>query len=166
MRHGDMLDLSCKNWTNGDVVFINSTCYDDELMLKLAHLAGKCSLSMCVQCDMSLRFEFQLWTGWQAGRPAVVRVGAQSSESLPHVAWLSISPFLSELISLLSAVSMRMGTFVVTLTKRLPSQDFQICDYEMHEMSWGTATVYIQQKISESRDNYDSDDYDSENDAV
>jgi hypothetical protein len=58
---------------------------------------------------------------------------------------------------------LRRGSFVITLTKRLPSQDFEICEYEMHEMSWGTATVYIQQKITEARD-YDSDEYDSEND--
>lgn len=53
---------------------------------------------------------------------------------------------------------------MITLTKKLPSKDFQICEYEMHEMSWGTATVYIQQKVTEARE-YDSDEYDSENDA-
>ena len=58
---------------------------------------------------------------------------------------------------------LKLGTFVITLTKRLPSRDFEICEYEMHEMSWGTATVYIQQKITDARV-YDSDDYDSEND--
>mmetsp|Transcript_31203 Transcript_31203/g.58083 ORF Transcript_31203/g.58083 Transcript_31203/m.58083 type:complete len:263 (+) Transcript_31203:87-875(+) len=99
MRCGDMLDLSFKNWTYGDVVFMNSTCFDDELMLKLAHLA----------------------------------------------------------------VGMRKGTFVITTTQKLPSPDFEICEYEMHEMSWGTATIYIQQKTTDARE-YDSDDYDSEND--
>lgn len=39
-RQGDMLDLSFKDWTDGTVVFMNSTCYDDELMAKLAHLTG------------------------------------------------------------------------------------------------------------------------------
>lgn len=58
---------------------------------------------------------------------------------------------------------LRKGSFVITLTKRLPSRDFEICEYEMHEMSWGTATVYIQQKVTEARD-YNSDEYDSEND--
>lgn len=43
MRLGDILDLSLKNWTNGTVVFMNSTCYDDEMMRKLAHLAGQFS---------------------------------------------------------------------------------------------------------------------------
>ena len=36
-----MLDLGFKSWMDATVVFMNSTCYDDELMLKLAHLASK-----------------------------------------------------------------------------------------------------------------------------
>lgn len=99
MRQGDMLDKEVKSWSDGDVVFMNSTCYDDKLMTKLAHLA----------------------------------------------------------------VEMKRGSFVITLSKKLPSKDFQICEYEMHDMSWGTATVYIQQKITDARE-YDSDEYDSEND--
>lgn len=59
-------------------------------------------------------------------------------------------------------VGMRKGSFVITLTKRLPSKDFEICEYEMKEMSWGTATVYIQQKVTESRDYNSDEEYDSD----
>lgn len=37
--HGNALDLSLCDWTDGDVVFANSTCFDDGLMLKLASAA-------------------------------------------------------------------------------------------------------------------------------
>ena len=47
---------------------------------------------------------------------------------------------------------MKKGTFFVTLTKRLPSQDFVVLEYEMHQMSWGGATVYIHQKITDPRE--------------
>ena len=39
----------------------------------------------------------------------------------------------------------------MTLTKRLPSSDFVVLEYEMHQMSWGGATVYIQQKVTDAR---------------
>jgi len=37
--HADFLDIKAKDWRDGDVVFANSTCYDDELMNKIATLA-------------------------------------------------------------------------------------------------------------------------------
>ena len=38
---GDFLDLSTKDWTDADVVFMNSTCYDDALVKKIAAIAGQ-----------------------------------------------------------------------------------------------------------------------------
>jgi hypothetical protein len=46
---------------------------------------------------------------------------------------------------------MKKGSFFITLTKRLPIHDFEVLEYELHEMSWGGATVYIHQKSTESR---------------
>lgn len=93
VKHGDILDVGVKDWRNGDLVFANSTCFDDTLMCQIARIAA----------------------------------------------------------------GMKRGSFFVTLTKRLPSNDFQILEYEMHEMSWGEATVYIHQKTTEPRE-IDSDE--------
>ena len=49
-----------------------------------------------------------------------------------------------------AAVQLKKGTFVITITKRLPSaQDFTVIEHEMHPMTWGQATIYIHQKITE-----------------
>ena len=37
---GDFLNLDMKDWRDGDVVFANSTCYDDNLMEKISKIAG------------------------------------------------------------------------------------------------------------------------------
>ena len=37
--HGDMLNLRYKDWRNADVVFANSTCFDEILMLRIADIA-------------------------------------------------------------------------------------------------------------------------------
>lgn len=37
--HGDMLNMSYKDWRHADVVFANSTCFDENLMLKIAETA-------------------------------------------------------------------------------------------------------------------------------
>lgn len=50
---------------------------------------------------------------------------------------------------------MRKGSFFITMTKRLPSSEFEILEYEMYRMSWGEATVFIMQKISESNEDID-----------
>jgi hypothetical protein len=38
---GDFLDLSIKDWTDADIIFANSTCYDDDLMIKIGTTAVK-----------------------------------------------------------------------------------------------------------------------------
>lgn len=86
MIRGSILDMSVRDWSDGDVVFANSTCFDDELMSNMA-------------------------------------------------AW---------------AVALKKGAFFITFTKRLPSPEFAVLEYEMHQMSWGAATVYIHQKTTES----------------
>eukprot|EP00941_MAST-03F_sp_MAST-3F-sp1_P004962 g4962.t1 len=45
------------------------------------------------------------------------------------------------------ADSMPIGAFLITLTKRIPSENFRLLDFEKMPMSWGNATVYIQKKI-------------------
>ncbi|KAJ1462725.1 hypothetical protein M885DRAFT_505771 [Pelagophyceae sp. CCMP2097] len=85
-HRGDITDLVAHDWTIGDVVFANSTCFDDVLLAALAREASR----------------------------------------------------------------MRKGTFFITFTKRLPSPHFETCEAELHQMSWGGATVYIQQKMTES----------------
>lgn len=45
------------------------------------------------------------------------------------------------------ANSLKPGAFVVTLTKRLPSPRFYLCDTQLYQMSWGGATVFIQRKL-------------------
>jgi len=39
MIRGDFLNLSNTDWSDADIVFANSTCYDDELMQKISDLA-------------------------------------------------------------------------------------------------------------------------------
>jgi hypothetical protein len=62
--------------------------------------------------------------------------------------------FISSLelfIACWTLVGMKKGSFIITLTKRLNVADFQVLEYELHEMSWGSATVYIHQKTSDPR---------------
>jgi hypothetical protein len=49
------------------------------------------------------------------------------------------------------ATGMKKGSFFITLTKRLPCQDFTVVDFEMHPMSWGEATVFVMQKTTDPR---------------
>eukprot|EP00611_Tribonema_gayanum_P002252 TRINITY_DN1163_c0_g1_i2.p1 TRINITY_DN1163_c0_g1~~TRINITY_DN1163_c0_g1_i2.p1 ORF type:complete len:299 (-),score=50.14 TRINITY_DN1163_c0_g1_i2:71-841(-) len=44
--------------------------------------------------------------------------------------------------------SLRVGAFVITFTRQLPSPLFTVLEHQMYEMSWGGATVFIQQKTS------------------
>lgn len=85
--HGDILNMKLKDWRDGDVVFINSTCFDDPLMDRISNLA----------------------------------------------------------------LGMRRGTFVISLTRRLSNNDFAVIESEMYKMSWGEATVFISQKITDPR---------------
>jgi hypothetical protein len=52
---------------------------------------------------------------------------------------------------------MRKGSFFISMTKRLPSSDFEVLEYEMYRMSWGEATVFIMQKVTESTDEADEE---------
>ena len=40
---GDMTDLSVKDWSDGDIIFANSTCFDDELMEGMSEEAARLS---------------------------------------------------------------------------------------------------------------------------
>jgi hypothetical protein len=51
---------------------------------------------------------------------------------------------------------MRKGAFFITMTKRLPSSEFEILEDDMYRMSWGEATVFIMQKTTEC--NEDAED--------
>jgi hypothetical protein len=42
MIQGDFLKLRTKDWRDADIVFTNSTCYDEKLMEQLAKLASTC----------------------------------------------------------------------------------------------------------------------------
>jgi hypothetical protein len=114
MIHGDFLKLHTKDWRDADIVFANSTCYDETIMQKMAKIACE---SLCVLC-------------------------------------------CPRLIASISSGGMKKGSFVITLTKRLPSTDFAVIESDMHKMSWGEATIFVLQKVTEPyTDNHgDSDD--------
>jgi hypothetical protein len=80
--HGDAMDFVVKDWSDADLVFANSTCFNDELMDRLAE----------------------------------------------------------------KAVHLRKGAFVVTFTRSLQRDEFDVLEGETMQMSWGGATVYIHQK--------------------
>ena len=71
------------DWSGADCLFMNSTCFDEPLMLELAAVGD----------------------------------------------------------------NMRVGSFAITFTKRLPSAKWEVCESEVHVMSWGTATVFIHKKV-------------------
>jgi hypothetical protein len=77
-------DATTIDWADGmDVFFMNSTCFDEGLMQKLAVVADR----------------------------------------------------------------MAVGSFGITFTKRLPSAKWKVLESEVYTMSWGSATVFIQQKV-------------------
>jgi Histone methylation protein DOT1 len=39
---GSFLNMKIKDWRDGDIVFMNSTCFDDKLMEKIAKRASEC----------------------------------------------------------------------------------------------------------------------------
>ena len=57
---------------------------------------------------------------------------------------------------------MKKGSFFISLTRRLPSSEFQLLEYDMYRMSWGEATVFILQKTTERGD--DASDAEEEED--
>ena len=82
------------DWSDGDVLFANSTCFDDALMKKVAG----------------------------------------------------------------QAVTLKKGAVFITFTKRLPSHHFEVLEHQMYQMSWGGATVYIQQKMTDPEVYVEDDD--------
>ena len=57
---------------------------------------------------------------------------------------------------------MRKGSFFISLTKRLPSSEFEVLEYEMYRMSWGEATVFIMQKVTECNEEVEEGSDDEE----
>jgi hypothetical protein len=53
---------------------------------------------------------------------------------------------------------MKKGSFLISLTKRLATLDFEVLEHEMYRMSWGEATIFIMQKTTEPNGDVDSDD--------
>jgi len=83
---GDATDLvGGLDWSDGDLVFANSTCFDDALMNSVA----------------------------------------------------------------VAAQSLRKGAIFITFTRRLPSANFGLLEYKIYKMSWGGATVFIHQKLTD-----------------
>ena len=82
---GDATDFAVHDWSDGDVLFANSTCFDDKLMRAVSDQAR----------------------------------------------------------------ALKKGSIFITLTKRLPGAHFTVLESELHQMSWGGATVYIQQKTTD-----------------
>jgi hypothetical protein len=50
---------------------------------------------------------------------------------------------------------MKRGSFFVTISQKLPSHDFVIVEHFMRKVSWGDASIYIQQKVSHAGDDID-----------
>lgn len=44
MIQGDFLKMRTKDWRDADILFLNSTCYDESMMTKIAQFAGRLSL--------------------------------------------------------------------------------------------------------------------------
>ena len=81
LLHGDATRV---NWSDADVLFMNSTCYDERLMKTLSSISER----------------------------------------------------------------MKQGSFCITFTKVLPSGLWKVLEFETHRMTWGSATIYIQKKVS------------------
>jgi SAM-dependent methyltransferase len=81
VHHGSILEV---DWSDGDVVFANSTCFDDSLIDDLSKL----------------------------------------SEAL------------------------KPGAIVITFTKGLTSNKFEVLERKRYRMSWGPATVYIHRRLN------------------
>ena len=64
--HGDFLNLDFKDWRDADVVFANSTCYDDELMEKIAAIAGRLFIMIAKLLRMHL-FDVSCLSGHAEG---------------------------------------------------------------------------------------------------
>ena len=78
--HGSLEDF---DWSDGDVVFANSTCFDDSLMKSIGRLAEK----------------------------------------------------------------LRPGAVLITFTKGIESDKFELMDRKRYRMSWGPATVFVHRRL-------------------
>ncbi len=47
-----------------------------------------------------------------------------------------------------AAKNCKVGTFMITFTKKLPSPLWQVLEFQRYQQSWGEATVYIQKKMT------------------
>ena len=47
------------------------------------------------------------------------------------------------------AARLKRGAFFITFTKKLPSDHFEVRESELHQMSWGGATVFVQRRDGE-----------------
>jgi hypothetical protein len=69
-----------------------------------------------------------------------------------------------------SLAGMKKGSFFISLTRRLPSSEFQLLEYDMYRMSWGEATVFILQKTTErgedASDAEEEEDHDEEEEEL
>jgi SAM-dependent methyltransferase len=81
VHHGSLLEV---DWSDGDVVFANSTCFDDSLIDDLSKLAE----------------------------------------------------------------GLKPGAIVITFTKGLTSNKFEVLERKRYRMSWGPATVYIHRRLN------------------
>jgi hypothetical protein len=50
-----------------------------------------------------------------------------------------------------SVAGMKRGSFVISLTKRIPCPDFIVLEFELYRMSWGEATIFLCQKTTDPR---------------
>ena len=100
MMLGNMLSFEVKDWRDGDVIFLNSTCYDENIMMTIAKMAR----------------------------------------------------------------GLKKGAFLISLTKQLPSDDFVVLEYEMYKMSWGDATIFLSQKITDAKQDDDDEEGDDDDD--
>mmetsp|Transcript_23205 Transcript_23205/g.39282 ORF Transcript_23205/g.39282 Transcript_23205/m.39282 type:complete len:294 (+) Transcript_23205:160-1041(+) len=85
LAHGSIIDLQCADWTDGDLVFVNSTCFTAKLMQDISRIAK----------------------------------------------------------------NMKIGSFFITFTHILSEEDtgFTLLEELRREMSWGSADIFIHQKI-------------------
>jgi hypothetical protein len=50
---------------------------------------------------------------------------------------------------------MKKGAFVISVSYAIPSKEFDTLEYNEHEMNFGLANVFIQQKTTDSHDYVD-----------
>lgn len=55
--HNDLFDLCSHDWTRGGVLYINSTCFDDEMMARLGALAAERLRAGSIVITLSTSFE-------------------------------------------------------------------------------------------------------------